>query len=272
MFLENKYSRWYWRLMESRKNLTRKDYVERHHIIPRSLGGTNERSNIVRLTAREHFIAHLLLVRMLAHPHRRKMQFALMFLMGRGRGKGRQLYIPSSRVFEIYRKECSAANMGRTWSAEQRAKMGAKMKGRVLTEEHRAKIGDGHRGKVVGDATRKKISEAKTGIKLNLSEEQRAHRRALVTGVKQPPRSEQWRERQRIAQQQKVMSAEARQKISAGVTGANNPRAKMWVLEREDGTTFTVKGLKPWCRERGVSFDAICRRDGRWFDGVRLRA
>jgi len=32
-----------------------------HHIIPRSLGGLNDKINLVNLTAREHYIAHLLL-------------------------------------------------------------------------------------------------------------------------------------------------------------------------------------------------------------------
>lgn len=36
-------------------------YSENHHIIPRSMGGTNSKDNLVRLTGREHFIAHLLL-------------------------------------------------------------------------------------------------------------------------------------------------------------------------------------------------------------------
>lgn len=40
------------------------EYSERHHIIPKSLGGSNKKINIVRLTAKEHFIAHLLLTKM----------------------------------------------------------------------------------------------------------------------------------------------------------------------------------------------------------------
>jgi hypothetical protein len=36
-------------------------YTEGHHIIPRSMGGTDESNNITYLTAREHFIAHWLL-------------------------------------------------------------------------------------------------------------------------------------------------------------------------------------------------------------------
>jgi hypothetical protein len=36
-------------------------YKERHHIIPRCMGGTNNKENLIDLTAREHFIIHLLL-------------------------------------------------------------------------------------------------------------------------------------------------------------------------------------------------------------------
>lgn len=36
-------------------------YSETHHIKPKCMGGTNEKSNLVNLTAREHFIAHWLL-------------------------------------------------------------------------------------------------------------------------------------------------------------------------------------------------------------------
>lgn len=39
------------------------EYGEVHHIIPKSEGGTNDKDNLVRLSAREHFIAHLLLAK-----------------------------------------------------------------------------------------------------------------------------------------------------------------------------------------------------------------
>ena len=38
-------------------------YVERHHIIPKCLGGSNDKSNIVIFTGRQHYIAHLLLLK-----------------------------------------------------------------------------------------------------------------------------------------------------------------------------------------------------------------
>lgn len=41
-------------------------YFERHHILPRCMGGSDDASNIVLLTPEEHFTAHVLLVKM--HP------------------------------------------------------------------------------------------------------------------------------------------------------------------------------------------------------------
>lgn len=39
-------------------------YFEVHHIEPKSLGGTDDDNNLIRLTAREHFLAHYLLAKM----------------------------------------------------------------------------------------------------------------------------------------------------------------------------------------------------------------
>lgn len=37
------------------------EYKERHHIVPKCIGGTNDKDNLIDLYAREHFIAHKLL-------------------------------------------------------------------------------------------------------------------------------------------------------------------------------------------------------------------
>ena len=51
-------------LIEKAQNREKpKGYTEKHHIIPRSLGGSDDNRNIVILTAREHFVAHCLLAR-----------------------------------------------------------------------------------------------------------------------------------------------------------------------------------------------------------------
>lgn len=49
-------------------------YTEKHHIIPKSMGGANNKDNYVLLTAREHFFAHELLYKIHRNP---EMAFAL---------------------------------------------------------------------------------------------------------------------------------------------------------------------------------------------------
>lgn len=56
------YKKIYDKLMEHRLNNPPKDiYTETHHIIPKCMGGTDDKDNLVRLTAREHYLAHALL-------------------------------------------------------------------------------------------------------------------------------------------------------------------------------------------------------------------
>lgn len=38
--------------------------VERHHIIPRSEGGSGKKTNLVELTLKEHWLVHMLLIKM----------------------------------------------------------------------------------------------------------------------------------------------------------------------------------------------------------------
>lgn len=50
-------------------------YFENHHINPRSMGGDNSKDNLVKLTGREHFIAHILLHKM--YPNHLGMAIAI---------------------------------------------------------------------------------------------------------------------------------------------------------------------------------------------------
>ena len=53
----------YEKLINRAKDRKINGYTERHHIIPKCMNGTDEKDNLVDLTAREHFIAHLLLLK-----------------------------------------------------------------------------------------------------------------------------------------------------------------------------------------------------------------
>jgi hypothetical protein len=76
-FLENKYSIWYYSIINNAQGRIVVGYIEKHHILPRSLGGSDDVSNIVNLSAREHFVCHLLLTKMTTGEDKIKMQHAV---------------------------------------------------------------------------------------------------------------------------------------------------------------------------------------------------
>lgn len=59
---------------------SKKYEYDSHHILPKSLGGTNDRTNLVLLTPREHYIAHKLLVKMYTGESQKKMVYALWWM------------------------------------------------------------------------------------------------------------------------------------------------------------------------------------------------
>ena len=75
--IKNKYYKWYFQLIDKAiKRDKPEGYSEKHHIIPRSYNGSEARSNLVRLTAREHYIAHSMLMRFTVGQLHYKMCFA----------------------------------------------------------------------------------------------------------------------------------------------------------------------------------------------------
>jgi hypothetical protein len=64
MFYNNKYSKWYFGIIEAAKSRKENVAGEWHHIIPKSLGGNDNKDNVVLLTFREHYVAHALLTKM----------------------------------------------------------------------------------------------------------------------------------------------------------------------------------------------------------------
>jgi hypothetical protein len=91
------YQKIYNQLVERGKNRITEEYTEKHHIIPKCMGGGNEIENIVKLTAREHFIAHWLLSRL--YPNNIKINRAF-WLMANSPIPNKKRYIPSSRAYK----------------------------------------------------------------------------------------------------------------------------------------------------------------------------
>lgn len=82
-----------------------KGETESHHIVPKSLGGGNEKNNLVNLPLRAHFVCHWLLTKMFAEPlPKSKMQHAFWVMCNRTN------YCKSSAAYEIARKAFVAKN------------------------------------------------------------------------------------------------------------------------------------------------------------------
>ena len=103
-----KYKTIYDNLVTTRDKLKRTDeYTEDHHIIPRCLGGSDKKENLVSLTAREHLIAHKLLCKI--YPTESKLKIALLYMITSKR-YGNNM---TSREYEKLREEVSKARIDR---------------------------------------------------------------------------------------------------------------------------------------------------------------
>ena len=138
MFKDNKYTHIYYKIINSAKTRVTNDYVERHHIIPQSMGGDNSKQNLVKLTAREHYLVHLLLTKMTEGDDRRKMAYALSFFNTACRNHGRLR--PSARWYEYSRKLLAETRRGKPASPQCLAVVSKVLKGKPLSQAHRDKL------------------------------------------------------------------------------------------------------------------------------------
>lgn len=154
------------------------DYSELHHIIPRSLGGVDNDHNLVRLTAREHFVCHFLLTKFTTGQHYQKMVYAC---QGMRRARNYQDRYINSRLHEIVKREGARIQSER-------------FLGKKLSKEHKANISVGLTGRVDSEETIKKRSESNTGKKrteeqkLRMSQKQK-ELAALVTSEQRAERA-----------------------------------------------------------------------------------
>jgi ribosomal protein L37AE/L43A len=151
----------YQRFIGSLRGQSVDGYAEVHHIVPRSLGGSDDADNLIRLTARQHFIAHWMLARAIGGSASRA------FFMMSNFGKYGQV---NSTTYQIARQEYAALAAvqmaGRVMppvSAETREKQRQAKLGRKLTPEHIEKVRLTRIGKKMDEEFCRKVSEAKRG-------------------------------------------------------------------------------------------------------------
>ena len=170
-------------------------YTELHHVLPKSLGGSDAPANMVRLTGREHYVAHKLLAKAVEKEYgRHSVEYSKMFntvLRMTYDKRGRNI---SSRDYMVVRKRQSERksletpwNKGRrgVYSEETKSRMrenhadvkgqnnpmfGRRGKlhpktGKHISESAKERIGAAHRGKKISLETRRKISESRRGKK-----------------------------------------------------------------------------------------------------------
>ena len=196
----NKYNRWYNTITERARNRVLDAYTETHHIQPRSLGGTDDKNNLVDLTAREHFICHWLLTKMYTGEGKAKMIYALNGMKRGNEFAQRYETKITARVYENLKKEFSKVHS-------------ETMKGKVPT----------NKGRSMSEEQKAKIRATKAANPYTWDQEKLAKRIQKQTGVK---RSQETKDKIRDALKGKVkgpMSAEGKLKRSVALTGKPKP-------------------------------------------------
>ena len=210
-------------------------YTERHHIVPRCMGGGDDPANISVLTGREHYIAHKLLKKI--HPTNRKLRIAFYFMSIDKHDRG---YRVTSRDYEQAKKDFADGQRGannpiHTPGAIEKSKASnagrvSAFKGKKHSAESRKKQSDSHKrrlasgvphvstGRFVSAETRAKIGSANKG---------------RVSKLKGIPRTE-----------------EDKLKISSGVKKFNSTEAG---VAARKSSSERIKNYSPWYRARSVN-------------------
>lgn len=241
-----------------------KDYIyfERHHILPKCLNGSNDKSNLVLLTPGEHFLAHLLLVKM--HPSNLKIIWAAT-MMSACNGKNKR---NTNKTYSWIRKLQSKLQTGKKLSEETKEKMSASAKGKTKGErslEHRQNISIANtgrkfskevieqrakhlRGKPLSEDHKLKISNANKGKpKNNQSAEAIKKRSESNRGKKRSAEFCKKSSERQKGEIREPLSIDTKSKISAALVGKEKPRMKCVC-----GKEGSVGHLKRWHKDHFV--------------------
>jgi len=125
IYLQNKYTKCYFSIINRAKTRDNAfSYVEKHHIIPECFyklrkrkgpagwidGNANDRENLVLLTAKEHFICHLLLTKMVDGKNLSKMHLALLTMARHSMNQNRHKI--TAKTYKKLRENAGIANSG----------------------------------------------------------------------------------------------------------------------------------------------------------------
>lgn len=138
------------------------EHSERHHIIPRCLGGTDDEDNLIYLTYREHFIAHKLLTE--ETPEDSKLFYAYWRMANTHINECTPEDYEKARLKLSDLMKCNNPNkFGHIISEETKIKISKAMKGRKYSEETLRRMSESNRGKKRTEETKQHISESHKG-------------------------------------------------------------------------------------------------------------
>ncbi len=127
------YNKHYLLLIERAKTRKLDGYLEKHHIVPRCMGGSDELTNLVKLTPEEHYVAHQLLVKI--YPENHKVVFAAQMMAAASNTHTR-----NNKLYGWLRKRLSIAlsesNRGIRRSPETEFKKGKFHTGKPFKKGH----------------------------------------------------------------------------------------------------------------------------------------
>ena len=150
------YQAHYERLIQRARDRVLGGYVERHHVLPKCLGGTDDSDNLVQLTPEEHYVAHQLLHKI--HPNCAGLAYAMVAMTGNPWGRR------SNKLYGWVRAKWSEArstDMKELWlDPEYREKHKAAMQKVFDNPEFGAKISKANKGRVKSEQERANIAEA----------------------------------------------------------------------------------------------------------------
>lgn len=133
----------YDQIIERSKTRTLDTYTEKHHIVPKCMGGTNFKSNIAILTAREHFIAHWLLYRI--YPDNKSISHAFWMMSCRFKNFSSIAYEEAKLAFREARKDFKLSEESIEKIRIKRKAQGNFWKGKHHTEEGKLNISIGRK-------------------------------------------------------------------------------------------------------------------------------
>jgi hypothetical protein len=168
---------------------------ETHHVVPRSLGGTDAPDNLIKLSHGDHLFGHLLLAKIHGGP----MVSAFVLMLDNERYAGRHSRLKHADLRRAYAQRKSVQRQGQRHSDATIEKITIARRQRGSTSvETRAKISASKRGIKPSETTRAKLSAARAGKSRGpCPAERRAKISMALTGRKGHPCSEEHKDKLR---------------------------------------------------------------------------